>query len=106
MLLMATSAYAEPATVLDVTVSGDRFDVTVLHADSGWDHYADAWEVLDAQGNSLGLRELFHPHENEQPFTRSQAGINVPAGATSVFVRARCSVDGWSDTLFEVALKP
>lgn len=102
--LLASPALADPAQVLSVDVTGDRFDVTLLHPDTGWDHYADGWEVLDADGNRLGFRELFHPHVNEQPFTRSQSGIKVPTGATAVYVRARCNVDGWSDTLFEVTL--
>ncbi|WP_439155374.1 hypothetical protein [Yoonia sp.] len=102
--LLASPVLADPAQVLSVVVSGDRFDVTLLHPDSGWDHYTDGWEVLDTDGNRLGFRELFHPHVNEQPFTRSQSGITVPAGATVVHVRARCNIDGWSDTVFEVRL--
>lgn len=104
LCLLAAPALADAPQVQAVRVSGDRFDVTVLHPDSGWDHYANGWEVLDADGNRLGFRELFHPHENEQPFTRSQAGITVPAGATVVYVRTRCNIDGWSDALFEVRL--
>ena len=72
-----------------------RFDVTLKHPDTGWDHYADAWEVLDADGQSLGLRVLVHPHVDEQPFTRSLGGVAFPAGTQAVFVRARCIVDGW-----------
>ena len=49
-----------------------RFDVTVRHNDEGWDHYADAWQVIDpGSGDILGERILAHPHDNEQPFTRS-----------------------------------
>ena len=59
---------ADPVEVVDVTATkqGDswRFDVTLHHPDTGWDHYADAWEVLDVAGNSLGIRELAHPHVN------------------------------------------
>lgn len=102
--LLASPALADAPVVEAVVVDGDRFSVTLSHPDTGWDHYADAWEVLDADGNSLGIRELAHPHETEQPFTRSLGGVAIPAGATSVFVRARCNVDGWSDDLFEVDL--
>ena len=28
----------------------DGFDVTVAHADEGWNHYADAWQILDDCG--------------------------------------------------------
>lgn len=40
-------------------------------------------------------RLLLHPHENEQPFTRSQSGIVIPAGVTQVRVRAHDLVDGF-----------
>ena len=55
-----------------------RFDVTVSHADEGWEHYANAFEILDSEGNILGTRELLHPHVNEQPFTRTLANVMIP----------------------------
>jgi hypothetical protein len=73
-----------------------RFDVTVRHNDEGWDHYADAWQVVDPQnGKVLGERILAHPHETEQPFTRSQSGITIPNGLSRVLVRAKCNVHGF-----------
>ncbi|MEO1194427.1 MAG: hypothetical protein AAFY02_21975 [Pseudomonadota bacterium] len=74
-----------------------RFDVTVAHPDTGWDDYADRWEVLAPDGTSLGVRVLAHPHVNEQPFTRSLGGVAIPEDVTEVTVRARDSVDGWGD---------
>lgn len=71
-----------------------RFDVTVRHADTGWDHYADAWDVLAPDGTVLGTRTLYHPHVNEQPFTRSLGGVVIPIGMETVTVRAHDSVDG------------
>lgn len=68
-----------------------RFDVTVAHADTGWDHYADGWQVLDLDGNLLGERILAHPHEREQPFTRSTT-VAIPAGVARVRVRAHDKV--------------
>ncbi|MEL6681547.1 MAG: hypothetical protein AAFQ09_02760 [Pseudomonadota bacterium] len=100
----AAPAFADTPTVLDVSINGDRVSVTLNHPDTGWDHYADGWEILDADGNSLGIRELAHPHVNEMPFTRSLSGVKIPQGTTSIFVRARCNVDGWSEDLFEVKL--
>lgn len=104
LVVIAAPAFADGPVVENVTVSGDRFDVTLSHPDTGWDHYADGWEVLDANGNSLGVRELLHPHVTEQPFTRSLSGVQIPEGTTVVYVRARCNVDGWSDALYEVNL--
>ena len=40
-------------------------------------------------------RVLFHPHETEQPFTRSQNGLKIPAEVKKVRVRAHDIVDGF-----------
>lgn len=72
-----------------------RFDVTVRHNDEGWDHYADAWQVVDHSGKVLAERILAHPHETEQPFTRSLSGIKIPKGVSSVIIRAMCTVHGF-----------
>lgn len=76
-----------------------RFDVTVRHNDAGWDHYADGWDAVLPDGTVLKTnpddeftRVLLHPHENEQPFTRSQAGLEIPEDVTDVTVRAHCNV--------------
>ncbi len=91
-------ATADSPTVVDVKASrtGDtwRFDVTIRHADTGWDHYANAFVVTDADGTELGTRVLHHPHVNEQPFTRSLTGVTVPPGTPSVTVHAVDSVHG------------
>ena len=88
----------ECAHVVDVAVvaSGGafRFDVTVRSADSGWDKYADAWEIRDG-ADVLGVRELLHPHEDEQPFTRSLSGVAIPLEVKEVTVTARDSVLGF-----------
>jgi hypothetical protein len=68
------------------------FHVTVRHNDQGWDHYADRWQVVDADtGDIITERILAHPHDNEQPFTRSKSGIIIPEGTIRVIVRAKCS---------------
>jgi len=78
------------------------FHVTVQHPDTGWEDYADGWDVLTPDGTVLKpdpgspfTRLLLHPHENEQPFTRSQSGIVIPTGVTRVRVRAHDLVDGY-----------
>lgn len=108
-LCLATSAQAGPPQVAKVSateLSGNwRFDVTIAHDDEGWDHYADAWRVLDMNGKQLAIRELAHPHENEQPFTRSLSGIVIPAGTTQVQVQARTIPHGWGSAMKIVSLK-
>ena len=79
------------------------FSVTVAHGDTGWEHYADAFTVHAPDGTLLGTRTLFHPHVEEQPFTRSLSGVTVPAGISTVRVRAHDSVHGPGE-FFDVAL--
>jgi len=71
------------------------FGTTVRHNDQGWNHFANGWEVVDLDGKQLAFRQLGHPHDNEQPFTRSQCGINISANVTSVIVRASCNNHGY-----------
>lgn len=73
-----------------------RAHVTLKHADTGWDHYADGWRVVTPDGKELGQRTLHHPHENEQPFTRSLSGIAIPEEITDVVVEAHDKIHGWS----------
>jgi hypothetical protein len=109
LLLAPLPVHADAVQITDAkaTPSGDgyRFDVTLLHGDTGWDHYADGWSVVDADGNELGYRKLAHPHVNEQPFTRSLSGVVVPDGVTTVYIRAHDSVHGWTAEEFEIDLE-
>ncbi len=94
---MSSTSIAGEADVVGVEVQKEsagtyRFDVTVAHGDEGWDHYADAWDVVAPDGTVLGTRVLLHPHENEQPFTRSLSGVVIPEGITEVTLRAKDSI--------------
>lgn len=83
-----------------------RFSVTVRHADEGWDNYADKWQVLAPDGIVLGERVLLHPHVDEQPFTRALANLALPDGTREVFIRAHCSVDGWTGDTVRIVVQP
>ncbi|WP_028468675.1 hypothetical protein [Neptunomonas japonica] len=80
-------------------------NVTLKHDDSGWDHYADNWRVVDVDGNVLGDRVLFHPHVDEQPFTRGINSVLVPEGVTTVYIEAHDKVHGWTEKRLKVDLK-
>lgn len=105
ILTLATLLSGKPATAGGANVekvavrasSGGsyRFDVTVRHGDEGWQHYADAFEIVTPDGKVLGTRILYHPHVNEQPFTRSLTGVRIPAGITEVVIRARDKPHGF-----------
>jgi hypothetical protein len=71
-----------------------RFSATVAHGDTGWDHFANRWDVVDAEGNVLASRQLRHPHIDEQPFERSLGRVRIPHATKSVTIRANDSVHG------------
>ncbi|MDJ0756693.1 MAG: hypothetical protein QNJ45_24370 [Ardenticatenaceae bacterium] len=110
---------ANPAADANVTfvraVEGSdgswTFHVTVEHPDTGWEDYADGWDVVTPTGVVVKKSEsdpftrlLLHPHETEQPFTRSQSGLTIPADVTEVVVRAHDLVNGWGGVSVTVDL--
>ena len=106
--LACGAATAGEADVVGVEVTSQgggsyRFDVTVEHGDEGWDHYADAWDVVAPDGSVLGTRVLLHPHENEQPFTRSTT-VTILDGITEVTLRAKDSVHDYGGAEMTVTL--
>jgi hypothetical protein len=117
IVLAACSPTAEPpdsserecADVIEVEARQNSdgswsFDTTVRSHDTGWDKYADLWVVRHPDGTVLGERELLHPHENEQPFTRSLAGVEIPGDIATVEVAARDSVEGFCGDVAQVPL--
>ena len=82
-----------------------HFSVTVRHADAGWEHYANNFEIVAPDGTVLGTRVLAHPHDNEQPFTRSLGSVRIPEGVTKVRVRAHDKVHGHGGREMEVDMK-
>lgn len=103
LLVSAGPAFAGEVEVVDARAekSGDgscRFDVTLRHADEGWEHYADAWDVVAPDGTVLATRVLYHPHVDEQPFTRSLSGVEIPADITHVIIRGHDKVHGYGGT--------
>ena len=100
--LLAGPALADAPTIEGVKASqsGDawRFDVTLSHADTGWDDYANAWEFRLEDGTVLGTRVLAHPHVQEQPFTRSLSGMSIPQSVNQVLIFASDLKTGLGDT--------
>ncbi len=93
LLVAVTAAVAGEADVIDVKVrlTGTYvygFDVTVRSKDSGWDYYAERFEVVAPDGTILGTRVLLHPHETEQPFTRELDNVRIAPAIPQVTVRA------------------
>ena len=108
LLFFSFSSFAGDVEIIDAQVSCNdnicRFDVTLEHADTGWEHYADGWRVLTEDGEELGNRVLLHPHVNEQPFTRSLSGVQIPAGIDTVWIEAHDSVHGTNSEKYKLEL--
>ena len=104
----ACSARAGEVEIVSAKATGSAgtwtFAVTLRHDDTGWDHYADLWQVFTPDGEFLGERVLLHPHVDEQPFTRSQSGITIPEGVSQVIIRARDTVHGVSPQEYKLNL--
>ncbi len=115
MLLLAGLFHAPLVSAGEVTIVDAVFNragahwnasVTLRHADTGWEHYADAWRVVDAQGKVIKTRTLYHPHVDEQPFTRSLRDIEIPADTTVVYIEAHDRKHGWAPQRMKVELNP
>ena len=109
MALAVPPALAGDVEIVKVRASQNApgvysFSVTLRHGDTGWKHYADGWEVVGAGGKVLGVRTLYHPHVDEQPFTRSLSGVKIPGGMKEVHIRAHDKVHGNGPKLFEISL--
>jgi len=102
LLALAAPALADPPVIEAAQMRGGQIHVTVSHPDSGWDHYADIWRVYGPDGAELAERVLLHPHETEQPFTRSTA-LHPVEGTGAVTVVAGCT-DGDLSEPFELVL--
>jgi len=108
--ILANPAWAGEADVIAATATQDirgtwSVSATILHADTGWEHYADRFDVLDDEGNVLGSRTLFHPHVDEQPFTRSLNALAIPDEVTTITVRAHDSVHELGGATVEITLE-
>jgi hypothetical protein len=112
-LLILGFAFIHPAVAGSVDIvkakarlQGDNwyFTVTLKHDDTGWDHYADAWRVVTEEGEVLGERTLYHPHVDEQPFTRGLGDVKIPKGIKKVYIEAHDKVHGWAKERYAVYL--
>ncbi len=107
--LVPSLAIAGEVSVLDATVIANAkgtyaVSATIYHKDEGWTHYADKFDVLTPAGEVIATRVLYHPHVDEQPFTRSVANVQVPVGDTEITIRAHDSVHGDGERTFTLKL--
>ncbi len=110
LTIFSTASHANEVEIVDVKAhqSSDKswsFAVTLKHNDEGWDHYANEWQVIAPDNKILATRTLYHPHVNEQPFTRNTSGVKIPDDMETVRVIAKDTVHGLSKKAMEVNLK-
>ena len=108
-LVLSATVFANEVEIVKVELepSAHRwtFHVTLSHKDTGWDHFADGWRIVDSKGTELGYRKLWHPHVEEQPFTRTLANVLVPEGTNIIFIEAHDKVHGWAKKKVKIDLK-
>ncbi len=106
-MISSANVYGGEVQIVNVEVACSyscTFSVTLKHGDEGWQHYANQWDVMTMDDQLLKSRVLYHPHVDEQPFTRSLSGVRIPAGTTEVKIRARDLKHGYSSKQYTVRL--
>ncbi len=81
-----------------------RLSATVSSPYDSPERYADAFRAVTEDGTVLGVRELAHDHANEQPFTRSLTGLEIPDDVTRITVEGRDRTHGWGGDTVELAV--
>jgi hypothetical protein len=84
--MLSGTAFAGEADVIDVKVRSAGggaydFDVTIRSNDTGWEHYADAFEVLAPDGTLLGQRILLHPMSGSSLSRATSTESRCPRGS-------------------------
>jgi len=107
--LFHSTSLAGEADVIKVEVEKSSnntysFSVTILHKDTGWNHYVTKWEIIGENDTIIGTRILHHPDVNEQPFTRSLSGIVIPDHIKAVRIRAYDSIHKYGGKVITVEL--
>jgi len=80
------------------------FEVTVSSPYDTPERYADGWHLLTPEGQELAVHRLTHDHQREQPFTRTQSAVPIPAGINRVVVEGHDQRSGYGGKQVAVAL--
>jgi transcription initiation factor TFIIIB Brf1 subunit/transcription initiation factor TFIIB len=105
----AESAGQQHPDVIDVVVEEESvgvfmFTVTMSSPYDTPERYADGWRIVGPDGTVYGEHTLTHDHANEQPFTRTQSGVAIPAGVDEVTVEGRDLEHGYGGETVTVAV--
>jgi hypothetical protein len=80
------------------------FAVTISSPYDSPARYADGWRVIGPDGEVYGTHTLTHDHANEQPFTRTQRGVEIPDDVDEVTIEGRDQVNGFGGATVVVQL--
>ena len=110
IFLFSANSFASDAEIVEVKAEltpAQKYNisVTLKHADTGWDHYANAWRIYSPDGKLIEERVLHHPHVKEQPFTRNLLGVRIPSELSEVIIVAACSDTGESKKSYTLKLR-
>lgn len=111
LLLFLAPAYAQPPIILKAEAhakANQLFDVavTVMHTDTGWEHYAKEWVIVADGDKQLAKRTLHHPYVKEQPFTRYSRDVLIPADARRITIHATCNHGDESSAYILLSRRP
>jgi hypothetical protein len=80
------------------------FAVTISSPYDSPDRYADGWRILGENDEVYGEMTLGHDHASEQPFTRTQTGVEIPADVDTVEVEGHDTDNGYGGRRVTVEL--
>lgn len=92
---------------VETTYNGDGtwdFAVTMTSPYDSPERYADGWRVVGPDDTEFGTHTLTHDHAAEQPFTRTQSGVEIPDDVTEVTIEGRDLVNGFGGETQTVTL--
>jgi hypothetical protein len=81
------------------------FAVTISSPYDTPDRYADGWRVVGQDGTVYGVHTLAHDHAGEQPFTRRQSGVEIPADVDEVTIEGRDQEYGFGGRILTIPLQ-
>jgi hypothetical protein len=96
--------------VIDVVVEEESagvfaFVVTISSPYDTPDRYADGWRIIGPDGTVYGEHALAHDHASEQPFTRTQRGVEIPPDVSEVEVEGRDLEHGYGGGTLTVTIE-